>query len=125
MNNTVSPLSAEFLYELYAIALRQEHLCAIVSQHMRSEYLPDAYFQRVHTKIRTHFTAYKTPPSYAALTQYFQNDIETIELIETIKSYDDGQSVDVSIDMLESYIKGVRLQKVYLEVGKLYNDNKQ
>ena len=27
--------------------------------------------------------------------------------------------------MLESYIKGVRLQKVYVEVGKLYNDNQQ
>ena len=28
-------------------------------------------------------------------------------------------------DMLESYIKGVRLQSVYAEVGKLYNENKQ
>ena len=27
--------------------------------------------------------------------------------------------------MLESYIKGVRLQSVYAEVGKLYNENKQ
>lgn len=28
-------------------------------------------------------------------------------------------------DMLESYIKGVRLQSVYAEVGKLYNETKQ
>lgn len=45
--NDISPLSTEFLYELYATALRQDHLCAIVSQHMRSEYLPDRSFQRI------------------------------------------------------------------------------
>ena len=37
MDNNISPLSTEFLYELYATALRQDQLCAIVSQHMRSE----------------------------------------------------------------------------------------
>ena len=46
-------------------------------------------------------------------------------LIDTFREYDEGQSAEVMTDMLESYIKGVRLQSVYAEVGKLYNENKQ
>ena len=38
--SAVNPLSAEFLYELYATALRQEPLCAVLARHMRKEYLP-------------------------------------------------------------------------------------
>lgn len=33
--SAVNPLSAEFLYELYATALRQEPLCAVLARHMR------------------------------------------------------------------------------------------
>ena len=85
--SAVNPLSAEFLYELYATALRQEPLCAVLARHMRKD--------------------------------------DAIELIDTFREYDEGQSAEVMTDMLESYIKGVRLQSVYAEVGKLYNENKQ
>lgn len=123
--NEISPLSVEFLYELYATALRHEHLCAILSQHMRSEYLPDRSFQRIQTVIKNHYQAYKEPPSYAVLSQAFNQDIDALELLDTFRDWDNGQSVDAMTDMLESYIKGVKLQKVYTEVGTLYNDNQQ
>ena len=123
--STTNPLSAEFLYELYATALRQEALCAVLSRHMRKEYLPDRAFQRVQDAIATHFRTYKAPPSYAILAQKFQEDYDAVELIDTFREYDEGQSAEVMTDMLESYIKGVRLQAVYAEVGKLYNENRQ
>lgn len=59
------------------------------------------------------------------LAQTFHEDYDAIELIDTFREYDEGQSAEVMTDMLESYIKGVRLQSVYAEVGKLYNENKQ
>lgn len=123
--SAVNPLSAEFLYELYATALRQEPLCAVLARHMRKEYLPDRPFQQVQEAIAVHFKTYKTPPSYAVLAQTFHEDYDAIELIDTFREYDEGQSAEVMTDMLESYIKGVRLQSVYAEVGKLYNENKQ
>ena len=61
--SAVNPLSAEFLYELYATALRQEPLCAVLARHMRKEYLPDRSFQQVQEAIAVHFKTYKTPPS--------------------------------------------------------------
>ena len=105
--SSVNPLSAEFLYELYATALCQEQLCAVLSRHMRKEYLPDRSFQRVQEAIAAHFRTYKTPPSYAVLAQTFHEDYDAIELIDTFREYDEGQSSEVMIDMLESYIKGV------------------
>ena len=53
--SAVNPLSAEFLYELYATALRQEPLCAVLARHMRKEYLPDRSFQQVQEAIAVHF----------------------------------------------------------------------
>ena len=123
--SATSPLSAEFLYELYATALRQEGLCGILSRHMRKEYLPDRSFQRVQESIASHYRTYKTPPSYAVLAQTFHGDYDALELIDTFREYDEGQSPEVMTDMLETYIKGVRLQAVYAEVGKLYNENRQ
>ena len=51
--SAVNPLSAEFLYELYATALRQEPLCAVLARHMRKEYLPDRSFQQVQEAQKT------------------------------------------------------------------------
>ena len=78
--SAVNPLSAEFLYELYATALRQEPLCAVLARHMRKEYLPDRSFQQVQEAIAVHFKTYKTPPSYAVLAQTFHEDYDAIEL---------------------------------------------
>ena len=125
MSNTTKTLSIDFLYELYATALKQEHICNIVSQHMRKEYLPDTTFQSVHTAIRAHYLAYNEAPTYGVLLQKFTEDDDATECINTIQDYDEGQNPEVIIDMLESYIKAVRLQKVYAEVGKLYNDQQQ
>ena len=121
--NPVNPLSAEFLYELYATALRHESLCGILAAHMRREYLPDRAFQRVQEALAAHYRTYRTVPTYPLLAQTFHEDFDVVELIDTFREYDQGQSPEAMTDLLEDYIKAVRLQSVYAEVGKLYNDN--
>lgn len=121
----VNPLSAEFLYELYAAALRYDTLCGVVAENMRREYLPDRSFQKMQEVIANHYRTYKSPPTYATLAQTFQGDYDAIELLETFHEYEEENTNTESLtDLLESYIKGVRLQKVYTEVGKLYNQNR-
>lgn len=118
-------LSAEFLYELYATAIRYDYLCGILVNHMRKEYLPDRTFQKVQEVFSNHYRTYKHAPSFPILTQTFSSDYEAIELIDTFREYNGEQNPEGIIDMFESYIKGVRLQAVYSEVGKLYNQNQQ
>lgn len=92
---------------------------------MRKEYLPDRSFQRMQEVFVNHYRSYKVAPSYAVLSQTFSGDYDAIELINTFREYDGNQNPEVVIDMLEQYIKGVELQGVYVEVGKLYNQNRQ
>lgn len=126
MSKTKSnPLSVEFLYELYATAMLNESVCGVLVQYMEKEYLPDRSFQRVQEVLSNHFRNYKTPPSYAILSQAFSDDYDVIELIDTFQEYEADTNSEVVLDMLETYIKGVRLQSVYNEVGKLYNQSKQ
>ena len=122
---SVNPLSAEFLYELYAMALRCDSLCGILVQHMHSEYLPDRSFQKVQEVLANHYTTYKAPPTYAVLTQTLGTDYDAVELLNTFREYDQGQNTEALVDLLEAYIKGVKLQSVYAEVGKLYNQSRQ
>lgn len=126
MKEKTNPLSAEFLYELYATALHYESLCGVLVQHMCPEYLPDRTFQKIQQMLSVHYRAYKQPPSYAVLMQTFSGDFDAVELINTFQEYEqENTSAEVLTDMLESYIKGVRLQSVYAEVGKLYNQSRQ
>lgn len=122
---SANPLSAEFLYELYATVLHTDALCAVVTQYMRPEFLPDRTFQKIQQAIASHFRTYKRPPSYAMLSQTFAADYDAIELLNTFQEYDESSNPEAMTDMLEAYIKGVRLQTVYGEVGKLYNQSKQ
>lgn len=125
-NASVNPLSAEFLYELYAAALRYDTLCGVVAENMRKEFLPDRSFQKIQEVIANHYRTYKSPPTYATLSQTFQGDYDAIELLEAFREYEEENTNTESLtDLLEGYIKGVRLQKVYTEVGKLYNQNRQ
>lgn len=118
-------LSAEFLYELYSASVRYDQICNVLVQHMRKEYLPDRTFQKIQEVFVNHYKNYKIPPSYSVLSQAFLNDYDALELINTFREYDGDQNTEIITDMLEAYIKGVELQVVYTEVGKLYNQSKQ
>lgn len=123
--NKTEALSEDFLYELYYCVFKYENVCGAVMQHMKKEYLPDKTFQEIHKAISEYYKTYRTLPTYATIRQKLNGDYDIIELMETIESVEDITNVDAVLDMLEEYIKGVRLQAVYTEVGKLYNQNKR
>ncbi len=125
MSNSNNPLSVEFLYELYATAMRSDNLCSVLVQYMQSDYLPDRSFQRIQELFATHYRTYKKPPTYSVLSQTFNGDLDAIELVNTFVEYQGDSNSEIVLDMLEGYIKGVRLQQVYSDVGKLYNQSKQ
>lgn len=121
----INPLSVDFLYELFAAAMRSDAICCVLSQHVKTEYMPDRSFQEILQGISNYYKNYQSIPSYAILSQQFNGDYDAIELIETFRECDGEKNQEVILDMLETYIKGVRLQSVYSEVGKLYNQSKQ
>lgn len=125
MSTTRNALTAEYLYELYSTAIRHDVVCGVLVTYMRREYLPDRTFQHIHECFVSHYRTYRRPPTYAVLAQTFASDFDAIELINTFREYDGENNPEVVVDMLETYIKGVELQSVYTEVGKLYNQRRQ
>jgi replicative DNA helicase len=105
--------------------MKYDNVCSAVVQNMKKEFLPDKSFQEINRVISKHYETYKTAPSYPTLLQSFAGDYDSIELINTFQEYDGVKKVDAVLDMLESYIKSVKLQSIYTEVGKLYNQNEQ
>lgn len=121
----IKALSVEFLYELFATAMRSDSICNVLVGHLEKEYLPDRAFQKILQALSSHYKTYKAPPGYMVLNQLFNEDYDVLELINTFQECDENYSEEVILDLLESYIKGVKLQAVYSEVGKLYNQSKQ
>nr|DAI00509.1 MAG TPA: DnaB-like replicative helicase [Caudoviricetes sp.] len=121
----IKALSIEFLYELFATAMRSDTICSIVARYLKMEYLPDRAFQKILHALSNHYKTYKSPPSYMVLNQLFNEDYDVQELINTFQECDENYNEEVILDLLEGYIKGVRLQSVYSEVGKLYNQARQ
>ena len=121
----INPLSVDFLYELFATAMHNDAICSVLVHYVKPEYMPDKTFQTILQGMSNYYKNYKSPPSYAVLSQQFNGDYDAIELIETFRECEGEKNQEVILDMLEAYIKGVRLQSVYAEVGKLYNQSKQ
>lgn len=121
----IKALSIEFLYELFATAMRSDTICSIVIRYLKTEYLPDRAFQKILQVLSNHYKTYKSPPSYMVLNQLFNEDYDVQELINTFQECDENYNEEVILDLLEGYIKGVKLQSVYSEVGKLYNQSRQ
>lgn len=104
MKDGMNPMSVEFLYELFATALRSETICGVVARHVKKEYLPDRAFQKILLAVSTHYRNYKEPPSYAVLSQLFNGDYDTMELVNTFQESEGEKNPEVLLDMLEAYI---------------------
>ena len=104
MSKANNPLSVEFLYELYATAMRSELVCSVLTQHMQREFLPDKAFQRVQELFCSHYRNYKKAPNYAILSQSLSGDLDGMELVNTFAEYD-GDSTGDCLDMLRDISK--------------------
>jgi len=117
----IEALSEEFLYELYAEAIRNVVVCGVLAQHMQLDFLPDKDFQQLNKALTTHFKAFKEPPTTGMLIEKLKNDAGALELFTEIQEHSCKASTEAILATLEDYIKTVKLQKTYVEIGKLYN----
>ena len=50
-----------------------------------------------------------------------RDDLDSVELIQTINEISYNETDDIIIDTLEEYIKDVRLKQVYQKIPQYYN----
>lgn len=117
INNVLTP---EFLMDLFMTCMENDYILSVVAEHLKKEYLPDRDFQALHNYLCEHYKSYKKAPSYSVLKQMTASNRGASMLLEDI--YDTASTIEAEIllEKLEEYIKQVRFQKVYQEVGKLF-----
>lgn len=114
-------LTEEFLMDLFYTCMENDYILAVVMEHVRKEYLPDRDFITLHSCLRAYYKDYKKAPSFSILKQMIANNKSAVALLDDI--YDSASIIETEqiLEQLESYIKQVRFQKIYKEVGELYN----
>lgn len=119
-NQTNNVLTPEFLMDLYYTSMENEYILGIITDQLKKEYLPDRDFQALHNYLCEYYKSYKKTPSFSVLKQMMANNKGASILLEDIYDTASPIEADVLLERLEEYIKRVRFQKVYQEVGKLF-----
>jgi replicative DNA helicase len=101
--------------------MENDYILAVVMDHVRKEYLPDRDFITLHSCLRSYYKDYKKAPTFSILKQMIANNKSAVSLLDDI--YDSASVIETEqiLEQLENYIKQVRFQKIYKEVGELYN----
>lgn len=107
--------------DLFYTCMENDYILAVVMEHVRKEYLPDRDFITLHSSLRSYYKDYKKAPTFSILKQMIANNKSAVSLLDDI--YDSASIIETEqiLEQLESYIKQVRFQKIYKEVGELYN----
>ena len=118
---TSNVLTEEFLMDLFYTCMENDYILAVVMEHVRKEYLPDRDFITLHSCLRSYYKDYKKAPTFSILKQMIANNKSAVSLLDDI--YDSASVIETEqiLEQLENYIKQVRFQKIYKEVGELYN----
>lgn len=107
--------------DLFYTCMENDYILAVVMDHVRKEYLPDRDFITLHSCLRSYYKDYKKAPTFSILKQMIANNKSAVSLLDDI--YDSASVIETEqiLEQLENYIKQVRFQKIYKEVGELYN----
>lgn len=118
---TTELLTDEFLMDLYYTCLKNEYILSIVCEHIRPEHLPDREFQALHKALQSLFRTSRKCPSFSMVKQSLSRNKGAMNLLDDIYDTSGMLSTDECVRQLEAYIRQVHFQKVYKEVGELYN----
>lgn len=120
-NQTNNVLTEEFLMDLFYTCMNNDYILAVVMEHVHKEYLPDRDFITLHSCLKSYYKDYSKAPSFSVFKQMIANNKSAVSLLDDI--YDSASVIETEqvLEQLENYIKQVRFQKIYKEVGELYN----
>lgn len=113
-------LTEDFLFELYYACFTHDHVCGLVVRYMRKDYLPGKDFQALQSYISKYYAEHKSAPTLNIISQIVATSRDVSALIEDIKDCAEGVEPDIVLEQFEEYLRQVKFQKTYKEIGELY-----
>lgn len=113
-------LTEEFLYELYNSCFEHDYVCNVVCEYMKNEYLPSRGFQKLHEIVKAYYRKNGTAPNFNMTTHLVSNCNEAKRVLSDM-TYNNGEiKPDILLEQFEIYLKNVKFQLAYKEMGELY-----
>lgn len=113
-------LTEDFLFELYFSCFNYDYVCSMVVRHMKKEYLPGRDFQNLHGYLCKYYKEHQSAPTVNIICQVVSANREVSTLLQDIKDTAEGVEPEIVLEQLEEYLRQVRFQKTYKEIGELY-----
>lgn len=113
-------LTEDFLFELYFACFQYDYVCNLVCRYMQPSYLPGRDFQALQTYISKYFKEHKSAPTLNIISQIVSVNREVKALLDDIKDCVEGEEPDIILEQFEDYLRQVKFQKTYKEIGELY-----
>lgn len=113
-------LTEDFLFELYYGCFQYDYVCGLVCTYMENSYLPGRDFQSLQTYLRKYYKEHKSAPTLNIISQIVSMNREVTALLNDIKDCAEGVEADVILEQFEEYLRNVKFQKTFKEIGELY-----
>lgn len=113
-------LTEDFLFELYYASFTYDYVCSLVCRYMQKSYLPGRDFQALQGYLNKYFAEHKSAPTLNIISQIVSVNREVSSLLTDIKDCAEGVEPDIVLEQFEEYLRQVKFQKIYKEVGELY-----
>lgn len=118
-NNSL--LTEGFLNKLFSSCISNDYALAVVVQHLRRDYLPDRSYATMLRYLRSFFKEHNAAPGPEILRQMIVSDRNAIALFDELMEVPPYSKTEALLEELERYIKQVKFQQVYREIGEAYN----
>ena len=113
-------LTEDFLFELYYACFTYDYVCSLVCEYMQKSYLPGRDFQALQGYLCKYFAEHKSSPTLNIISQIVSVNREVSALLEDIKDCAEGVEPEIILEQFENYLRQVKFQKTYKEIGELY-----
>lgn len=113
-------LTEDFLFELYYACFTYDYVCGLVCDYMQQSYLPGRDFQALQSYLKKYYKEHKSAPTINIISQIASINREVSALLEDIKDCAEGVEPDIVLEQFETYLRQVKFQKTYKEIGELY-----
>ena len=107
--------------DLIATCIRNPQVLSVFSEYIEDSYLPDRDFVAIAKVLRKYYEDDKKSPEQSIVLQKMSSNRSAHTLLEEICENSIVLDQKKVMEQLEEYIKQVKYQKVYKEIGDLYN----
>ena len=120
-SNATQHLSKDYIVELIACSLTNRSVLEVLSEHLQYHYLQTEAQKKIVKTIVESFNVLQQIPTIGTIAQSYINDVEVIGLLNKVKRVRTKEIESSILATFESFIKNIKFQKLYRDLGEMYN----